>query len=268
MLNYFQFKTSTEILKYHVQNNESVRGYKAEIAVVARCQRSYISQILSGSQQLKVEHAVGLAEFWKMSALERDYFFDVIHCEQAGNSALKVYYTKRVNDARQRAANLSDRFGVDELGSNQEILSDYYSNWIIGAVHVGLTIKELQTPSALAHRLGLPLSVIDSTLKSLLKMGLAKQEQNKFIAIRPVLHLPATSPFNFINHNNWRIKSLQQAATESENATRYTAIYSLSRQDSETLRQMVLQFIDQTRKLVAPSQEEELVGLLIDYFVV
>jgi hypothetical protein len=45
-------------------------------------------------------------------------------------------------------------------------------------------------------------------------------------------------------------------------------VYSLSRADLQRLRAMVMSFVDDSRRLVAPSREEEVAALLIDVFAV
>ncbi|MCB0385643.1 MAG: hypothetical protein KDD43_09635, partial [Bdellovibrionales bacterium] len=73
-----------------------------------------------------------------------------------------------------------------------------------------------------------------------------------------------SSYLNNLNHSLWRQKISHGLLTPHNRDFHYTALYTLSREDMEVLQQMLVEFVDATRKLVAPSREEEMVSLCCD----
>jgi uncharacterized protein (TIGR02147 family) len=265
-MNYYQYSSSLEIIVAHVLVSTEERGYKARLAAAAGCQRSFLSQVLAGAHTLTPEHGVGLAQFWGMRKSERDYFVDMINFERAGTPALRDLLSERINDAKAKAGDLSVRFQAPTLP--HDAMEIYYSTWLYAAVHMLLTVAQWQLPSELSHRLQLPLGTVREVLQTLVNLGLAKLSGNRYIAIKPIIHLPKDSQLNRFNHGTWRQYAMHKTLHDSRSEIHYTAIYSLSRQDQRRLQEMVQDFIDSTRRVVEPSKEEEVVALLIDYFVV
>ncbi len=65
---------------------------------------------------------------------------------------------------------------------------------------------------------------------------------------------------------NWRHRALIAATESKEENIHYSAIHALSIDDVERLRRMVLAFLDETRAVVAPSEEQHAVCLNLDLF--
>ena len=101
-INLFKHRSSQSVLMEAVAMHESVWGYKTWLAHAAGCQKSYISQALAGQQELRLEHMIGLIEFWGLSKKERDYLLDLVSFERAGNLPLRVYYLERMNRTLRR----------------------------------------------------------------------------------------------------------------------------------------------------------------------
>jgi len=50
------------------------RGYQSRLAEAAGCQRSYLSQVVHSTPHLTPEHAMGMAQFWKLRSGSRRPF--------------------------------------------------------------------------------------------------------------------------------------------------------------------------------------------------
>jgi len=265
-MNYFNFDNPLALLKAKITENKSFHGYRAQLSEAAGCQRSFLSQVLSGVHHLSLEHGVGLAKFWTFSAAESDYFLDLIAHERAGTPALRKYLKERLASAKSKSEDLKERFRTKELTPADQ--TAYYASWVNAAVHMLLTIPKMQTPDALAQRLQLPKSVIAKTLGDLVGLGLVEKSGERYHATSATLHLPKDSPLTLQNHSTWRQYALHKAMQQSPSNLHYSSVYSLSKADVQRLQEMVLSFIESTRRLVAPSKEEDVVGLLIDYFTI
>jgi hypothetical protein len=135
-------------------------------------------------------------------------------------------------------------------------------------VHVLLTIPDFQTANAIATRLNLPMTMIQSALEELARIGLAMKKGNFWHPTQNDIHLPKDSVLTSINLSNWRGRAILDSYKREAGAVHYTAIHSLSRSDCEKIKEMVLQFLDQTRAVVRPSKEEELACITLDWFIV
>lgn len=82
------------------------------------------------------------------------------------------------------------------------------------------------------------------------------------------LHIPKNSPMIGIHHNNWRQRAVLDSTLPNTEGVHYTAVYSISRKDHEHLKTKVLDLVEQSRKIVAPSKEEELICFTCDLFEV
>lgn len=265
-MNYYEYSSSLAVLEAQIKRNSEVRGYKALLADAAACQRSYLSQVLSGMHFLNAEQMLGLAAFWNASAAERDFLLDLVGAERAGTVALREFYKQRVKDARAKSTSLTDRFQVDILPT--DAMTTYYSHWLHAAIHMALTVTGLQTIASLSRRFRLPQDSVNNVLQQLIDFGLVEKKSERFLAKNAVVHLPKKSPLNQFNHSNWRQYAVHKAIQSNPEDLHYTAIYSLSKEDVKKLQAMILSFIEDTRRVVAPSKEEEVIALLIDYFVV
>ena len=70
------------------------------------------------------------------------------------------------------------------------------------------------------------------------------------------------------HHLNWRIKSLERYGHLEDHETIFTSPMTVSREDSELIREKVLSFIEEIREIVRKTEPEVLTCLNIDWFEV
>ena len=122
---------------------------------------------------------------------------------------------------------------------------------------------------AIAHRLFMSESFVLDALEQLKKLELASKKQDgTWEAGKKNIHLSKESVLNIINNKNWRDRAHSSSLIRQNDGIHYTGVYSLSRADFQRLREMTFEFLDQTRKVVVPSSEEEVVCCTCDLFVV
>lgn len=263
----FSHDNYLNVLKDAIKENGKVYGYRAQLAEAAGCQRSFMSQVLHGKADLLLEHAAGLAKFWNLTDGESDFFILQVSIARAGSPQLADILRKRLNRAREDNENLRTRFNKSTSIQNDSLLS-YYSSWHLRAIHMALTVPAFQTPSALARRFELPLTVILQSLSKLEELGLAQTSGKEWSAIKTNLHLGKESVANTIAHSVWRQQAVLKSQILENTGIHYTAIYTLSAKDVDHLKKMMLEFIDSTRKMVEPSEPQEMMVMTCDLFSV
>ena len=82
------------------------------------------------------------------------------------------------------------------------------------------------------------------------------------------LHLPKSSDLNTINHANWRQHAISKIQIGDDDSLHYTAVHALSKRDIVRIKETILAAIKDSREIVKPSPEEELVCVICDVFKV
>lgn len=240
------------------------RGTKSALAQAAGCQRSHFSQVLAGTVNLSLEHAIGLAQYLRLNPLETEFLYCLVALARAGNKELRHYYESRMRHLRWASEATTKNEQPKSPLSDTHLVSEYYSSWKFAAIHIAVTIPEMQTLAHLTKRLGLDSREVELILEKLEAWGLIEKKVGGWQASRRNIHLPTDHFMAWSNHRGWRARALEVAEARPERGTNYTAVYSMSREDVERLREMVARFIAETRELVVASQEEELVCFTLD----
>jgi hypothetical protein len=219
--------------------------------------------------QLSMDHAFVLSKFWKFSDLEQEYFLTLLQLARSGRKEYRAHLHEKMAQMKEQNANLAKRFQKPRIESDKfETL--YYTNWHMGAIHFILTIPKYRKAETIALRLGLPLTLAESSLKLLEEMGLAKYSKatNTWTATQSNIHLPKVSPVSPINHMVWRQKAYTSIFHPEQKNLHYTGVHTLSQKDLERIRSLLTESIEKARAIIDPSLEEELVCLCLDFFVI
>ena len=263
----FLFQDYKEFLKAQVKAHQSHRGYRSLLAEAAGCQLSFLSQVLHSHVHLTPDQAAGLAKYWGLDSDERDYFLELVHLGRASSRTLREIQHKRLEELRRKREDLAQRFKKPAaLGLEHQ--AQYYGSWHFSAIHMILTIPEFQAPEAIAKRLSLSREIVQDALEKLAQMDLAVRKGDLWQAVPKDIHLARTSAFTSMNHMNWRSRAVLNSSKADSKSLHYTAVHTLSEDDFEKLREMILKFLDGVRETVRPSKEEELACFTMDWFVV
>ncbi|OFZ20333.1 MAG: hypothetical protein A2X94_01080 [Bdellovibrionales bacterium GWB1_55_8] len=254
-----------EFIRSKIKENQDSRGYQGRLAEAAGCQRSYFSQVLNSHVNLTADHAAGLCLFWSLDPDETEYFIGLVSLAKAGSPQLRVVFERRLAELRRKDEDLSRRFQKSEsLSEGKEL---YYSTWYFSAIHILTGVPGYQSPKAIAQRLQIPEQLVAEGLKTLEKMGLVIRVRNEWMIGRGDIHLPKGSLFGTIHHVSWRMRVAQHLQLHGDqDGVHYTGIHSLSRQDLLRIKQILLESLENSRKISAASPEEELVCLVCDFF--
>lgn len=267
-MNIYKMNSYFEVIQTILLENKTTYGYKAKLAETIGIQRSYLSAFLQKKVHFTLEQIEKLSRFLRLSEAELEFLIDLYNRDRAGTTQLKAYYEKKINRVKNESKDFSNRFKQDSLDEAKQEL--YYSHWAYSAIHMMITIPNFQDVKSISQRLGLAQTVVLQILTDLEKLNLAQKNGPRWVATQNSLHLSKDSIYNTSNHNQWRQRAVANTLNKSSNANsiHYTALYSLSLQDVNVLRELILDYIDKTRKIVYSSNEEEVVCFNCDLFMI
>lgn len=241
------------------------RGFKSVLAQHLGCQTSYVSQVLNKGADFSPEQAEMANEVLNHTALESRYFILLVEFARAGTEGLRRHYKKIIDEENHKQFLLSERIKVKEVLSEED-KSLYYSNCIFTCIHMLVSIPEYQTIEAIGRYLGLPKKVVLDILDKLVGFGCIVSVNGRYIMGPSRIHISSGSPMLLRHHTNWRVEALRRLQYHREDATRFTAISSVSKEDYNKIRKILISTVETYNKSIEESSAEELVCLNIDFF--
>jgi len=180
---------------------------------------------------------------------------------------LKEYFQNKLSLIREEQENLTNRIQVKEI-LPQEKAAIFYSNWQYMAILGLLTISKFRTPTAISQRLVIKEDTALKALQQLNELGLIIKKGMEWLPCENTIHISRNSPFNSLNHANWRNLAVQNAFLNNTDDIHYTSVCSISKNDFNQIKDLVFKLIDKSRDIVDPSIEEEIYCLTCDWFKV
>lgn len=242
-------------------------GQRAKLALHLNCQTAHISQVLNGHSHFSAEQAFKVNSFLGHDREEAHFFQLLVQKNRAGSNELEEYYQQQLNEILQRRSILKNRVSVNRE-IPQEHQTRYYSSWHYLAIHIALSVPELQTKEALSQYFHLPLQIVADTLEFLLATGLGEFRDGNYKIGPSHIHLGYDADNINKHHTNWRIQAMDSLNRANAKDLHYSVVFSLSRADRERLKERIIETIDANLKDVGPSKEEELFATCIDFFEV
>jgi uncharacterized protein (TIGR02147 family) len=263
----FEFRNYKAFLKY-LENNKSKngRGFRADLARAAGCQTAYVSQVLNGKANFSLDQSHSLNRLLLHNKAESRYFLLLVEHSRAGTIELRKHLLEEMEDQIQRQLNLKERFKVKESLSEQDQMI-YYSEWIYAAIHIAVTIINLQSSEAITQFLQIPKQKTEKILKFLTSVGLiTKMGSDKYEIGTSRLHVGRDSVLLSKHHTNWRLQAINSLEREGEKDLHYTSIVSLSQTDVLEIKSRLVKEIESFNAIVKDSKEETLCCLALDFF--
>ncbi len=244
----------------------SVRsGVKQKVAQFIGCQPAYVSQVLNKDSHFNLEQGQKISEFLNHSEDEMNFFLLLIQMNRAGTQSLKKFFEKQIREIRLKRKPVQAEF-VGQRPLTHENKLEYYDSWLPLAIHVAVSVPQIQTKEALAKHFNLPVLTIQKTLDFLSSIGVVTEARGKYQVGATSIHLEHDSPLIVRHHTNWRLQSLKSLDRFREDNFHYSGVYSLSEHDAIKIKDKLAQVIQGNLKIVAPSKEEVVYCSLIDFF--
>jgi len=263
----FEFASYKTYLRNLVEESQT-RGLLSRLAEAADCQRPYLSKVLQRDSEVHLtpDHLFGMCEYLELSESESEYLKLLLEKERASQIKYRQSLEKRLVLLKNQHLNLKKQIGKEQLPFQEANSHFYYSYWLYAALHIAVSIPDLQTLPALAKKFGQAQEVLERHLRELEKLGLVREQNRKWIWHSGDIHLPKDSFLILPHHMNWRNQAVQNIPLRQADATHYSVVQSLSQRDYEDLRMQMLDWIKKFQKVASPSAAEELVCFNLDFF--
>lgn len=226
-------------------------------------QPSYISQVLAGKKQFTVDQALALSKYLGLTGIEQDYFMMMIEKDRAASFETKEYFEKKMKALKSSAKNVSKLVATDGQISEIE-KSIFYSSWIYSAIRVYCSFEDERSLADICERFELSRDSALPILEFLVSSGLILEKNKKYSVGMKKTHLDSKSPYITRHRVNWHLKALENFENVSEEELVYSAPFSISPEDFQSLREELAQFIKRFVNKVNATDPSEMAVLNID----
>lgn len=241
------------------------RGERIRLANAIGCNNTYVSQVLNGSQHFSLEQAELINRYLSHTSDEARFFLDLVSMSRAGTPGLRRHFASGVLQARKKRKQLKHRLEFKKaLGP--EAQSIYYGNWYYAAIHVLLSVPGYDTPDTLARHLSLPKRTVAHVLDYLVQVGLALEKGGRYGIGDSSIHLAADSPMIHRHHANWHLRAIDSLDRASPEDLHYSSVVTISREDRQKVKDILVRAIEEVRTLVRGSKEEAAHCYKVDFF--
>lgn len=241
------------------------RGLKGQMAKHLGISSTLISFILSGTKPLSMEQGSELADFVGLNEAETDYFFLLVEKERAGTVKLREKLDRRIKMAQEQARKVARRVKKD-VELSDELKAIYYSSWLNTGIRNLIATPGNHDAAEISRRLNIPVTTAIKTLKFLVENGLCIEKDGKLLVGPTYTHVDSDSPFVIKHSQNWRLRGFTVMDQKKESDIFYTCPMSLSKEDAEKVRSMILKYIQEILSIMRPSPSETVRCLNIDWF--
>lgn len=240
------------------------RGELLKIASHLGIHTSTLSQVLSGTKQFTLDQACALADYFGLNDLETEYLLKLVELERAGTERLRVTLKKQMSRLLDKSKELSAVVpGKRSLSEEEKAI--FYSNWFYPGIWALTSIPGYQTSDAIARYFDLPKLLVNRVILFLVSTGLCAGENGSLRPGTTYVHLESDSPFIARHHASWRQKAMERHATLTDSEIAYSSPMSLSKEDAQRIRKLIVGWVDQANKIRDPSPCEALYFLNIDW---
>lgn len=261
----FNFDNYRDYISWQKEQNVDIRGYQSKLAEAAGCQRSVFSQILSGKHDLNMEQGSRLADYWKLTENEAEYFICLILRDRSSDTGLNKRWNKKLKTLREENEVLENRYRPTSQ-INLDSASTFYSSYIWALVYTALSIPQYKSISELSKRLCIDKETIRETLSGLQEMGLIEKKSNRWETTNNHIFLPKNSPMISMHHSNWQTKALNDTQLRKKESLHYSGVMAISNSDFQKIKRILIRSIDKQREITESSREEDLFCLVLDFF--
>ena len=262
----FDFRDyKTYLLFYETDVTRGMKAFRSKLSTAIGCQAAYVSQILNGDSHFSLEQAVLMNPFLAHDRKEAHFFILLVQYARSGNSKLRSYFIDQIEEVEKERTVLKSRVGVKN-SLTEEDKAIYYSQWYFAAIHVLVTISNYQNIEQISQRLSIDKTQVKKALDFLERAQLISKDAERFSIGKARIHLGQDSTFIGLHHSNWRLKSLEYARQEKPENLHYSSVITISESDRVILRNMIIDCIDDFKKVVRDSKEQDVFAFSADFF--
>lgn len=253
------------LIKLLDQRSLTERGPRTKFAEYLGCRPSYISAILKEHQDLSPEQAQAANEFIGHTPNEAEYFLTLVLYARAGTQSLKKIYSDKLKKMLEHNLQIRNRVQKGRSLSEAE-QARYYSAWYFAAIHMVVSIAAFRTKESIAVALKLPHKTVSEAVEFLLAIGVLKVFDSQLKQGETNLFIGTDSPFLSRHQLNWRTAAIRALDELNTKNLHYSGVITCSLEDSEKIRECMVETIQDIRKLVQASKDETLMVYNLDLF--
>lgn len=260
--NYKQF------LNQMLENPLFGRGAKTRLAEHLKVQGSFISLVLSGTQDFSADHAIKIAEFLKLDAPETETFMTMLLRDRAGTAALREYYQKMLERLIAAHADKVHIKAGKQIEAEEQDLALYYGSWTHTAVHMAIHHPKYRTVAALMEKTKLKEAQVRESIDLLVRVGFAQFDRDRVVPAERRFHLGKNSLALRSHHINWRnqvVRSLDEVQPE---ALHYSLVMNVDAETARKMRDLLREAIQKADLHLERAKPGNVYSLCVDLFEV
>jgi uncharacterized protein (TIGR02147 family) len=267
MASIFDSQTYREFILSILDEEPYQKGGRTRLAEHLGVYMSFISTVLSGKQDFSLEHGIKIANFFKLDAEEREWLLLLISLERAGSTELKAYFQEQLDqktrERRKIKAQIKEQKNLELTESD---LSLYYGAWHTIAVHMCIHNPKTRDSNAIASSLSIAREQVQRSLKTLERLGFAKQSKGLWVPIPQRFHVSKHSPALRSHLTNWRNMAIHSLDDEREHDLHYSAVISADQATIEKIRLLLLEVVKKSEPIIEGAKDEQVLALNLDFF--
>ena len=240
------------------------RGAQTRLAKELGCQQAFLSRVLAGQAELGPEQSFGVAKFFNLSKLAREYWLALVAENRAGNAELKAYQREKCERLREEYQSLHRRIDTGNK-INDADKAYYYGDWFYSALHMLVAVPAYAKEEVMAQKLGLALEDVHRCLEMLERAQLIERSGGSWKLSTGRIHLPPTHPLVRKHHANWRLFTMQKLSKPNTEDLHYTSVVSCGEKDKEKVRQILGDAVTKIRALIKDSPDEVVCHYAVDF---
>lgn len=235
------------------------------IAASVGVHTSYLAHVLAGTKNLNFDQATELSDVLKLTPMEQEFFFTLVHLDRAGTQKSKKYWLTKKEEILAERSKVKSRVGEHtELSDHDRAI--FYSSWIYVAVFSATFIENGQTLDQIAKRFQLPRVKSEEILDFLARTGICERHGSKYKPGTTFVYIGNDSPLVVKHHTNWRMKAIQKMDSRESKELFFTSPMSMSVEDFAKIRELLAKSIEKSLEICKASPAKEVVCLNIDFF--
>ncbi|MNK07785.1 hypothetical protein D3C87_257040 [compost metagenome] len=272
MINVYSYGDPVSVIRDYADNLPAgqKRGIFNRLAQAAQIYPSYLSQILKGDRQLNLDQAAHIAGFMQFSDMETKYFLRLTEMARAQSELLKSLISSELTEMRKSQNQISKHVeNHQDVILNEQDKARFYSSWVYAAVRTLCAVPGFQDSDAIAFKLGVPEKEIRGVIDFLLRTGLCVLSKEGLTVGPTHIHLDNFSPYINAHHANWRRRAMENhLMMDPVKEMAYSVCLTLTEEDALKIRNMIINFVRETREISDPSKPEAMYSLNIDWLEV
>ena len=234
-------------------DSAEARGMRSLLAKHLNCQSGFISQVLNGDRHFSSEHMIEIAEFFKLNAMETDFFMIMAHSDRAGSEHLKEYYRDRMQKMKISRQRLP--LEVKTELTETEIVT-FHSHWYYYAVYELTGLKIKLDEEQIAQMLDVSVARVKKALRFLLDVGVVIDDKGRYRKSDFNMAVGRKTPYINLIHRNFRFEAIRSLDRREMEDSHYSRFFTVSKKKAALLQEKIADFVKELNEEIGPAESQ------------